>query len=332
MKKIFLLVLTAILIIGLLGFYSPFQILFIICTGWLSFLFTSAASVEVNWGLVIFTFLLTGVFILVLQKTGKSWYQEWKLSQWKHQWTLSISLLLLISFAAGISFIGMAHQFFWIVFKDPPMIQNYTMKRIIARNETKNKLLIIGQAAYNFQEKYENYPLFGSDPEGEYPISWETKILPFMEQKNLYNLLDNSVPWNHSKNRLYYETIIPGFIHPEIEETNNEEHFALSHFAGNALVMARTEKLTPDDIADRTGNTFLGGEISKRFLPWGKPGNWRDPRIGLNSPESGFHGPQTGITQFVFTDGSVRTISNDMDPEVLKALSTPDGGEKVDDF
>jgi hypothetical protein len=34
----------------------------------------------------------------------------------------------------------------------------------------------------------------------------------------------------------------------------------------------------------------------------------------------------------LFMDGSVRTMSNDVDPQVLKALSTPAGGEDVREF
>ena len=68
-------------------------------------------------------------------------------------------------------------------------------------------------------------------------------------------------------------------------------------------------------------------------VPWGQPGNSRDPRRGLDpaSPES-FGGPwENGMVQVVFADGHVGTVSPDIDPRLLDAIATPRGGETVTD-
>jgi hypothetical protein len=58
--------------------------------------------------------------------------------------------------------------------------------------------------------------------------------------------------------------------------------------------------------------------------------NCRDPAVGLNQPH-GFANPRKGHVAVTFGDGTVRTIRADISPEVLKALATPRGGEKIDD-
>jgi len=75
---------------------------------------------------------------------------------------------------------------------------------------------------------------------------------------------------------------------------------------------------------------FVGGEVKSEFKPWGSPTNWRDPQIGLNKSPHGFGGPwKGGMTNLVMADGSVRPIHEDIDPVVLKALSTPAAGDEV---
>ena len=74
----------------------------------------------------------------------------------------------------------------------------------------------------------------------------------------------------------------------------------------------------------------VAGEVKAEFKPWGSPTNWRDPQIGLNKSPHGFGGPwKGGITNLMMADGSVRPIHEDIDPVVLKALSTPAAGDEV---
>ena len=107
----------------------------------------------------------------------------------------------------------------------------------------------------------------------------------------------------------------------------------LSHYSVNSRVMHGNFALRREDVKDGLSNTIMGGEVNANFRPWGDPVNWRDPAVGLGKSPDGFGGPwKSGVTQFLFMDGSVRALSNDIDPQVLKALSTPAGGEDVHEF
>jgi len=79
------------------------------------------------------------------------------------------------------------------------------------------------------------------------------------------------------------------------------------------------------DIPDGTSDTILACEVSRGIRPWGDPLNWRDLTAGINRP-SGF-GMWTGGCLVLMADGRVQSVRSDINPRVLKALSTPDGGD-----
>jgi hypothetical protein len=84
------------------------------------------------------------------------------------------------------------------------------------------------------------------------------------------------------------------------------------------------------EFTDGTATTLLIGEVNANFEPWGRPGNARDPARGVNTSPYGFGGPLgAGGALFGMADGSVRFVGEGISPAVLRALSTPDGGEAI---
>ena len=81
-------------------------------------------------------------------------------------------------------------------------------------------------------------------------------------------------------------------------------------------------------IKDGLSNTLLLGTARGHFKPWGSPDGMRDPALGINRSPDGFgDAPGSLGAQFVMADGSSRFVSSKIDPAVLKALATPNGGE-----
>ncbi|MDA1252292.1 MAG: hypothetical protein O2820_24065 [Planctomycetota bacterium] len=69
------------------------------------------------------------------------------------------------------------------------------------------------------------------------------------------------------------------------------------------------------DLKDGSSNVFMAGEVASDFVPWRRPGNWRDPRPGINKSSVGFGSPSTGGTHSLLGDGTVRFTSESVDPE-----------------
>ena len=138
-------------------------------------------------------------------------------------------------------------------------------------------------------------------------------------------------PWNDPKNADNFKGVIPVFVNPVLAERRDADGFGLSHLAANSWVLSANKSMKLGDITDGTANTILFGEVNSNFQPWGHPVNWRDPSLGLNQVPQGFGGVFKQGVLFVMADGSVRTLKADISLSVLKALSTPRGGEKIDE-
>lgn len=110
-----------------------------------------------------------------------------------------------------------------------------------------------------------------------------------------------------------------------------ESGYAVSHYAANSQVFRPDKTWSFDEISaiDGLQNTIVFGEIANHFQPWAAPGNLRDPAMGLGDGLNQFGMSDNLTVCFAFADGSVRTISRDIDPKILKALATPDGGEEL---
>src|SRR5688572_17568592 len=73
-----------------------------------------------------------------------------------------------------------------------------------------NNLRQIGIALHNYQDEFGCLPpAYTVDAAGKPLHSWRTLILPFAEQKALYDKIDLSKPWNDPANRAAYAMNVP---------------------------------------------------------------------------------------------------------------------------
>jgi hypothetical protein len=216
------------------------------------------------------------------------------------------------------------------------MLPAVRQARTAARSvQSKNNLKQIGLALHNYKDAYNVFPPGGVYAEDGTPQhSWQTMILPFIDQAALYNQIDFNRPWTDPANQHLFRMSLPVFIHPEQVQTVNAQGFGLSHYAGNKQVLFENSSMKIQDITDGISNTMLAGEVAAGFKPWGDPSNVRDPANGVLGDGNTFGGnvPVRGTFQILLTDGSVRDVSTGISPEVMKALATPAGGETVPNF
>jgi hypothetical protein len=206
--------------------------------------------------------------------------------------------------------------------------------RIAARrSEAVKNLKRIGLALHNYQDTYRNFPppvLFAEDGT---PYSWRVALLPFLEQTDgpsLFKEYRFDEPWDGPHNRTLLDRMPDVYRVPGADsDPTHADYFAL---VGERTLMGEPGNSGTQirEIVDGTSNTFMIVE-SKRPVPWTRPEDIPF-EIDLSDPNSpapelgGFW--QEGF-QVVFGDGSVRFISRTIDPAVLKALCTRDGGEVV---
>lgn len=242
---------------------------------------------------------------------------------------LSLMGLLVSMFAAGIFFLGISDQVGGLLKRgEPLLVQKLALGD--SRRESGRNLQSIGIAVHSYHDYHRSLPLAATDTGTGIPRhSWQTMILPFVYSGYLeFGMIDAALPWDHPRNAAYFERFVPAYLNPGLGMLRDPRGFAPSHYAGNSQLW-NGEIRAFGDVIDGTSNTIMAGEVAGEFKPWGDPTNLRDPATGLNRSLDGFASPsETGVV-VVFMDGSVDFISNDIDPRVLKALSTPAGHDKA---
>ena len=324
----------------------PVQIAWILTTGWIMFLRRTGREMTVSVGSLVWFAVCLFVLVLLAHRTA-----IWLLSrpteatspdaaarpirEWPFRRSCVLLLAVLSSFIAGVCLVGITHETVWMATsKEPFMEDTGGGRRAARRTQSKINLKHLGLALHDHHVAHQGFPASTTfDELGRVRHGWIAPLLPFLDATSLYNQVRFDLPWSAAENRTLFEQPIPQLTNPGVlRQLRDENGYALIDYAGNSLMLQPGRKRLIGEITDGTSNTILAGEVNADFQPWGKPGNCRDPRLGLNKSPHGFGSPFTGGAQFLMADGTVRFISNNLSPEVLKAIATPDGGEPVGDF
>ncbi len=219
------------------------------------------------------------------------------------------------------------------------------------RTQDRNNLKQIGLAMHNFHDAYHNFPVGTVDAPDLKPdkrLSWMASILPFIEQVETSNMLDKKKAWDDAANQAARQRQIEPFLNPSVGQPTDPVGNGLSHYAGMAGVgedaptLPKTDKragifgydrkVSVRDIRDGTSNTIAVVNVDQRLGPWAAGGS---PTIRALTKEPYIHGPDgiggkhPGGANVLMADGSVRFISQNVDPTIMRALVTMNGGEVI---
>jgi len=197
-----------------------------------------------------------------------------------------------------------------------------------ARAQTINNLKQIALAmhkvrALNDQSRFPPAAIRTKD--GKPLLSWRVAILPFLEQKALYDKFHLDEPWDSPHNKTLLKEM-PEVYAPalRVDESRISTYFQVFTGPGALFEDVLGPKLM--DIKDGTQNTLMVVEAGSP-VPWTKLEDIEYdkkkplPKLGRQFPD-GFHA--------AFVDGSVLFLRKDLSPDVLRSLITSDGGEIVD--
>lgn len=209
-------------------------------------------------------------------------------------------------------------------------------RRAARRTQSKNNLQQIAIAMHNYHDVYTMFPPGGIYTQKQEPYNaWMTSLLPYIEQAALYNTIDFDQAWASPKNQPAFKIVIPNYLNPNIGPENaTVGGLGAAHYSGNSQLLLKNGSVKIREITDGTSNTIMAGEVGSNFMAWGDPENRRDPANGFGPAPNqfGVAAPAIGGVQMCLADGSVRFVSENIDPQVLKALATPAGGEMIGEF
>lgn len=167
--------------------------------------------------------------------------------------------------------------------------------------------------------------------------SWRVLILPYLNEKMLYEQMDLTKPWDDPVNMNVSYQIPDVYMHPASQQTGFYSSVNYVLVTGPGTLFPPTGPLDPDTIADKPSQTLLVVE--------GKPsslgnGIWTEPLdldfVLMKGIINGADGVEPGG---FFPDG-MAAVTVDERPHFLKtglapltfdALVTPNGGELLSD-
>ena len=279
--------------------------------GWLSFLGYVLPKVRVRLDGIAFFVIGCAVCVVLLQwlmswflearakSLGKDYAARWR---WRH--SAAVIALLLMMFAIVTAMAGVTHQVGWLI-RSPVVWYSSEIQ-----SDEDNRL--------------SPYRIGVIDPQVT-GRSWIGAIAPYLPVA--IEDVDDKLPWNDPRNVHQYRKVDPNLFNPRASLPHKSpDGMGLNHFAGNASILIREKALRLAEL--QLSDTILVGEVNQALEPWGRPGNCRSADSGLNvvGPKKpgtaiGFGSPvPDGVTVFGLMDGSVRALSSQTDPEVLRQL------------
>jgi len=198
------------------------------------------------------------------------------------------------------------------------------------RTQARNTMKQIGLAMHNFHDVNQHFPP-GVDADAPVPFlhSWMTDLLPYLDHAPLHAAINQNLPWTDPINHSAFQAVVQTYLNPSVPGSPTDASgYGLAHDAANSRVVSDTKHTSIREITDGTSNMMLAGMVDDGFKPWGDPTNHRDPAQGAGCGPQAFGSPHVGVIYVRMADGSVRTISKTIDPQVMQLLGDPGTGSR----
>jgi hypothetical protein len=192
------------------------------------------------------------------------------------------------------------------------------------RMSSLNNLKQIGIALHNYHDVHGSLPpAVVRDANGQPLYSGRVLLLPFMEQKPLYDQFDLTQAWDSPRNQPISQMMIPTFIDPSAAAPAPGRTDYL-FVVGKGTAFEEPGPHSLNTMTDGTSNTLFMIEVKNSGVSWAEP---RD--FDASQPFAFPLGNHPGVTLGAFYDGSVKSITNNMSAEEVRSLATEAGGEPV---
>jgi hypothetical protein len=200
----------------------------------------------------------------------------------------------------------------------------------VHRVQCLNNLRQCALALLNYEATFGHFPAAASSAkEGEPLHSWRVDILPFIEQKSLYDKYDFDRPWDSPENERVAKTMPSVFHCPSDTKADPAETNYVMITGPGTIGNVPNKGVRVRDITDGTSNTLLLIEVANSGIPWSEPRDITVDELLQRVNEPGFS-PHKGGFNAVFSDCSAHFVPTPIDPEMLRRLVIRNDGKPVD--
>ena len=191
------------------------------------------------------------------------------------------------------------------------------------RASSQNNMRQIGIALFNYHDTYGQFPpAIVTDKSGQPLYSGRVLLLPFLEQKPLFDSFDKTAAWDSPANMAYSQTMLRVFVDQSNPNQGSDGSYAF--LVGTGAMFEQGQAITLGTIADGTSNTMAMIEVQSTGGSWAAPGEVDISQLGVTGLPPGSH---PGGNIVLMADGSVRFMSRSVAPQVLQSAATRAGGE-----
>jgi prepilin-type processing-associated H-X9-DG protein len=176
-------------------------------------------------------------------------------------------------------------------------------------------------------------PAFVADKNGKPMHSWRALLLPYLEgvPQDLVAKYNFDEPWDSPNNRIVSDVAL-AIYHCPSEPNAEEPTTSYMMVVGSHTISDGPHSRKGSDFTDGTSNTIMLVEVADSGIGWAEPKDLEFDKIDFKingKKRPGIGSPHSGGTNIAMCDGSVRWVSDTMEPVMLKAMLTIDGGEKT---
>jgi prepilin-type processing-associated H-X9-DG protein len=204
------------------------------------------------------------------------------------------------------------------------------------RSQCTNHLKQIVVALHNYHDTYGRFPsAVITDKDGRPMHSWRVAILPFLEQKPLYDQYDFNQPWDSPKNRALAGIPMGVYQCPSANNPTPTETNYVMIVGKGTIGGLPNEKVGMADITDGTVNTILVVEVVGTGIQWMEPKDLSIEELAARLNDGSakcISSRHPGGANVAMADGSVRFLSNATDAQTLRRLVLRNDGQAVSGF
>jgi hypothetical protein len=191
----------------------------------------------------------------------------------------------------------------------------------------KNNLKEIAMAMANYESAFGTFPPAATfDKDGKLLLSWRVLLLPFLEQRALYDQFHLDEAWDSPHNKPLIDKMPRVFQCPSGQLSQGLTSYEVV-VDPHSIFTGERSGVAFKDVTDGTSRTLLVVEGTKP-APWTEPG---DLSLASSEPALGMGSQHPGGFNVSTADGAVRFVrmsgEHAITPSDLKALVTRDGQE-----
>ncbi|REK25674.1 MAG: DUF1559 domain-containing protein [Planctomycetota bacterium] len=186
-----------------------------------------------------------------------------------------------------------------------------------------NSMAIMKQLGMVLIARGELPPAAIRDANGNPLLSWRVAILPVLGQQELYERFRLDEPWDSEHNLPLLDEMPDIFRNPSLPLERKTTYLLVT----GEQTLFGMESPSLRAVTDGVSNTIMMVEVNPSdAVEWTRPLDWEfDPE----RPTHGLGGIRADGFHVLLCDGSVHTISPDMDGRVLNAMMTSAGREVI---